>query len=314
MAARWSATSAPARGNAGARCRPVPGARARPVERLTVGALARHQPAQRAAPDHAATPRYVRAQGLRRGRVRQRRRVRERHGLPADRGRPAPLQRVPRERRASAFGWAELDEAYSTGSSMMPHKRNPDTAELVRGKAARVAGDFVTVTGCCRACRSATTAICRRTRSRRSTPPRPSSPRHGGAVRDRPRRSARAERGAVPRGTSPDGGVAEAGRRRRPNARRSHRRRVDGLRGAPGRSDARTRSKCDRSGDARWSLARKRPSPSRRAPARIGRPCQACVSRSQSAQSFARSSGVAPECTSFSVERGARSNQNLPVT
>jgi argininosuccinate lyase len=45
-----------------------------------------------------------------------------------------------------ALGWAELDEAYSTGSSMMPQKRNPDTVELARGKAARVAGDFVTLT------------------------------------------------------------------------------------------------------------------------------------------------------------------------
>ena len=45
-----------------------------------------------------------------------------------------------------ALGWAELDEAYSTGSSMMPQKRNPDTAELARGKAARVAGDLVTLT------------------------------------------------------------------------------------------------------------------------------------------------------------------------
>jgi argininosuccinate lyase len=45
-----------------------------------------------------------------------------------------------------ALGWAELDEAYSTGSSMMPQKRNPDTAELARGKAARIAGDFVTLT------------------------------------------------------------------------------------------------------------------------------------------------------------------------
>jgi argininosuccinate lyase len=39
-----------------------------------------------------------------------------------------------------------LDEAYTTGSSMMPHKRNPDTAELARAKVARVAGGFVTVT------------------------------------------------------------------------------------------------------------------------------------------------------------------------
>jgi argininosuccinate lyase len=45
-----------------------------------------------------------------------------------------------------SLGWATLDEAYSTGSSMMPQKRNPDTAELARGKAARVAGDLVTLT------------------------------------------------------------------------------------------------------------------------------------------------------------------------
>ena len=45
-----------------------------------------------------------------------------------------------------ALGWAELDEAYATGSSMMPHKRNPDTAELARGKAGRIAGDLVSLT------------------------------------------------------------------------------------------------------------------------------------------------------------------------
>jgi argininosuccinate lyase len=45
-----------------------------------------------------------------------------------------------------ALGWAELDEAYATGSSMMPQKRNPDTAELARGKASRIAGDFVALT------------------------------------------------------------------------------------------------------------------------------------------------------------------------
>jgi argininosuccinate lyase len=44
-----------------------------------------------------------------------------------------------------ALGWAELDDAYATGSSMMPQKRNPDTAELARGKAARITGDFVTL-------------------------------------------------------------------------------------------------------------------------------------------------------------------------
>ncbi|HET6715201.1 MAG TPA: argininosuccinate lyase [Actinomycetota bacterium] len=45
-----------------------------------------------------------------------------------------------------SLGWASLDEAYSTGSSMMPQKRNPDTAELARGKAARVVGDLVALT------------------------------------------------------------------------------------------------------------------------------------------------------------------------
>jgi len=44
-----------------------------------------------------------------------------------------------------ALGWAELDEAYATGSSMMPQKRNPDTAELARAKAAGVTGDFVAI-------------------------------------------------------------------------------------------------------------------------------------------------------------------------
>jgi argininosuccinate lyase len=45
-----------------------------------------------------------------------------------------------------ALGWAELDEAFTTGSSMMPQKRNPDTAELARAKAARIAGAFVGLT------------------------------------------------------------------------------------------------------------------------------------------------------------------------
>jgi argininosuccinate lyase len=42
-----------------------------------------------------------------------------------------------------SLGWAALDEAYSTGSSMMPQKRNPDVAELTRAKAGRVLGDLV---------------------------------------------------------------------------------------------------------------------------------------------------------------------------
>src|SRR6185369_9334933 len=36
------------------------------------------------------------------------------------------------------FGFIRVADAYSTGSSMMPNKRNPDPAELVRGRTARV--------------------------------------------------------------------------------------------------------------------------------------------------------------------------------
>ena len=40
------------------------------------------------------------------------------------------------------FGFVELDDAYSTGSSIMPQKKNPDVAELARGKAGRLVGDL----------------------------------------------------------------------------------------------------------------------------------------------------------------------------
>ena len=40
------------------------------------------------------------------------------------------------------FGFARLDDAYSTGSSIMPQKKNPDVAELARGKAGRLVGDL----------------------------------------------------------------------------------------------------------------------------------------------------------------------------
>jgi len=38
------------------------------------------------------------------------------------------------------FGWAEIDDTYATGSSIMPQKKNPDVAELARGKAGRLIG------------------------------------------------------------------------------------------------------------------------------------------------------------------------------
>jgi argininosuccinate lyase len=45
----------------------------------------------------------------------------------------------------SEFGFVELSDAFCTGSSLMPQKRNPDVAELVRGKAGRLVGDLVTL-------------------------------------------------------------------------------------------------------------------------------------------------------------------------
>lgn len=43
------------------------------------------------------------------------------------------------------FKFIELDDAYATGSSIMPQKKNPDIAELVRGKTGRVFGDLITL-------------------------------------------------------------------------------------------------------------------------------------------------------------------------
>lgn len=45
----------------------------------------------------------------------------------------------------SEFGWVELDDAFATGSSIMPQKKNPDVAELARGKAGRLLGDLTAV-------------------------------------------------------------------------------------------------------------------------------------------------------------------------
>ncbi|MGF1454202.1 MAG: argininosuccinate lyase [Alphaproteobacteria bacterium] len=44
-----------------------------------------------------------------------------------------------------AFGFVSLPDSFSTGSSIMPQKRNPDAAELVRAKTGRIAGDFQTL-------------------------------------------------------------------------------------------------------------------------------------------------------------------------
>ena len=44
---------------------------------------------------------------------------------------------------SAEFGFVELDEAYATGSSLMPQKKNPDSLELLRGKVGRMVGHLV---------------------------------------------------------------------------------------------------------------------------------------------------------------------------
>lgn len=46
---------------------------------------------------------------------------------------------------SAEFKFVELDDAYSTGSSIMPQKKNPDVAELIRGKTGRVYGDLMEI-------------------------------------------------------------------------------------------------------------------------------------------------------------------------
>jgi argininosuccinate lyase len=47
---------------------------------------------------------------------------------------------------SAQFGFARLSDRFTTGSSIMPQKRNPDAAELVRGKTGRILGGFVALT------------------------------------------------------------------------------------------------------------------------------------------------------------------------
>ncbi|NLK72781.1 MAG: argininosuccinate lyase [Clostridiales bacterium] len=46
---------------------------------------------------------------------------------------------------SSEFNFIEMDDAYSTGSSIMPQKKNPDIAELIRGKTGRVYGNLINI-------------------------------------------------------------------------------------------------------------------------------------------------------------------------
>ena len=46
---------------------------------------------------------------------------------------------------SNEYRFVEIDDAYSTGSSIMPQKKNPDIAELVRGKTGRVYGALTSI-------------------------------------------------------------------------------------------------------------------------------------------------------------------------
>ncbi len=67
------------------------------------------------------------------------------------------------------FGFVRLSDAFSTGSSIMPQKRNPDAAELVRGKTGRVVGALVGLLTVMKGLRSPIPRTCRRTRRACST-------------------------------------------------------------------------------------------------------------------------------------------------
>ncbi|MBR0126939.1 MAG: argininosuccinate lyase [Firmicutes bacterium] len=51
---------------------------------------------------------------------------------------------------SAEFGFIEMDDAYATGSSIMPQKKNPDMAELIRGKSGRVFGDMMSLLTVCK--------------------------------------------------------------------------------------------------------------------------------------------------------------------
>ena len=72
------------------------------------------------------------------------------------------------------FKFIELSDAFTTGSSIMPQKKNPDMAELVRGKTGRVYGDLMALLTTLKACLWHTTRICRRIRRAFSMPATPS--------------------------------------------------------------------------------------------------------------------------------------------
>ena len=64
------------------------------------------------------------------------------------------------------FKFIELDDAFTTGSSIMPQKKNPDVTELIRGKTGRVYGDLNTLLVMMKGIPWPTIRICRRIKRR----------------------------------------------------------------------------------------------------------------------------------------------------
>src|SRR5205823_832549 len=75
------------------------------------------------------------------------------------------------------FGFVEFSDAFSTGSSFMPQKKNPDMAELTRGKTGRLYGNLLSILTTLKALRRLTIAICRKIRRRFSIRSIPFAPR-----------------------------------------------------------------------------------------------------------------------------------------
>ncbi len=67
------------------------------------------------------------------------------------------------------FGYLELADSYSTGSSIMPQKKNPDMAELIRGKVGRVYGDLFGLLTTMKGFRLLITRICKKIKKDYST-------------------------------------------------------------------------------------------------------------------------------------------------
>ena len=149
----------PAAGPARAAGAPPPGPRVGARPAMSTGCWRRSSPPRRVAARRRRARRLVAAArpGGDRGRPRLRRPSSPTASTPSPTGTSWPRRSStwpssPSTSRASGeewvlwtsdeLGFARLDDGYATGSSMMPQKKNPDIAELARGKAGRVIGDL----------------------------------------------------------------------------------------------------------------------------------------------------------------------------